>query len=134
MSRFSKLHCALIGATTFALLLVAVGPTASQSGGCLFCGRTRFESWRCGVKFRDQVRETQWSAWVGGMHPNHTNHIWGTSSTTLSGWGFGPKTIGCGGIGDGGVAQIHYLRTQLGESRARALLDKYHDQLRVDRD
>jgi hypothetical protein len=47
------------------------------------------------------------------------------------GWGL-TWSAGSGGVGAGGVAQIHLLRTRLGEARARYFLDKYHSQLRTD--
>ena len=121
----------LIAAAAVVLLLAAFGPGYRQEGGCLFCGRTRSEVWRFGVKVLDRVHETEWSAWVDGIHPSHTNHLWGTSSTMRKGWGL-TWSAGSGGVGAGGVAQIHLLRTQLGEARARDFLDKYHSQLRTD--
>lgn len=121
----------LVLTAAIALLLTAFGPSYRRAGGCLFCSRTRSETWRCAVKVFNRVQETEWSAWVDGIHPTHTNHTWGTSSTMRKGWGI-TWAVGCGGVGAGGVAQIHILRTQLGEARDRGFLDKYHSQLKTD--
>jgi hypothetical protein len=131
--RSTKWLVGLTAVAVIALLLVVAGPKSSESGGCLFCGRTRYEAWMFGVKISDRVRENEASAWVDGMHPGHTNHLWGTSSVMHKGWGF-RAVIGCGGVGAGGVAQICLLRTEFGEARAREFLDKYHSRLNVDRD
>ena len=122
----------LLFAITLVLLFLAAAPSRSTNGGCLFCGRSRSEAWFCGMKIKDRIQETQGSAWIDQMYPNHTNHIWGWGGTEHKRWGFGHRSIGCGGLGAGAIGQIHYLRSHLGEDRAREFLQRYHSQLRKD--
>jgi hypothetical protein len=119
---------------TLALLILLLGaaPTRTVNGGCLFCGRSRSQAWFFGIKVKDRIEVTQGSAWVDKIVPDHTSHIWAASSTELKPWGFGRRSIGCGGVGAGAIAQIDYLKRQLGEDRARDLLKRYHSQLHSD--
>jgi hypothetical protein len=122
------------GACLIAALLAvyAITPRTRDTGGCLFCGRTRDEAWWCGIKVRDQIHEGEASAWVDQLHPNHTNHLWGISSHSHKDW-FAGTMIGCGGVGASGVANIHYLKSQVGEARATELLHLYHFQVQTNR-
>jgi hypothetical protein len=126
-----RIHWALL---TFALLLLllAAAPMRTIHGGCLFCGRSRSEVSVCGIKVKDSVQATTASAWVDSMYPDHAEHIWSWGSSEHKRWGFGGRSIGCGGLGDGAIIQIHHLRSAIGEDRARDVLQRYHSQLRTD--
>jgi len=111
--------------------ILAAGPREHHSSMCLFCGARRSETWKLGVKVFDRVYETECSAWIRSVHPEHSDHIWSGSSTmTRSRW-FGRTAIGCGGHG-GYIVAIHYLQPKIGEEQARALLDRYHSELSGD--
>jgi hypothetical protein len=119
---------------TFALflLLIAAAPMRTIHGGCLFCGRSRSEVSVCGIKVKDRVQDTSGSAWVDSLYPDHAEHIWSLGSSEHKRWGFGRRSIGCGGLGDAAIIQIHYLKSVIGEDRARDVLQRYHSQLRTD--
>jgi hypothetical protein len=126
---------AAIAFTLMTAGLVVLGFLAPRDGifsGCLFCGRTRDESWWLGIKFKDSISENECSKWVDGFHQNHTNHIWMTSTRQHKQW-FGGTVIGCGGLG-GSVANIHYHCKTLRQDDARAILDLYHWQVMTNRD
>ena len=92
----------------------------------------RVESWWCGIKVRDQIREREWSRWVDSLQPGHTNHIWEITGHFHTHW-FGRVGIGCGGVGGSGVAQIHLVKERIGEARAAELLALYHSQVQTNR-
>lgn len=114
-------------------LLIAAAPRRAENGGCLFCGRSRYQAWFCGIKIKDRVQETAGSHWVDHIYPDHTNHIWCWSGTEHKRWGLGRPSIGCGGLGAGVIAQIYYLRSEFGEDCAREVLQRYHSELGSDR-
>ena len=132
MRRRSKWVDYCLLAVSILFVFLAAAPSRSTSGGCLFCGRSRHEAWLLGIKIKDRVTETQASAWVDQMYPNHTNHIWTGGSTEIKKWGFGRRSFGCGGLGASAVGQIHYLRSYLGETQAREFLQRYHSALSSD--
>jgi hypothetical protein len=57
-------------------LLWTLGPHRHVKSACRYCGRTRLERWRCGIKVRDQVEESDLSGWVDDLCPMHSEHKW----------------------------------------------------------
>ena len=124
----------MITAAVIALLILPATPRKYKSSGCLFCGCRHEERWWFGVKTSDRVLETECSAWVRSIHPDHSNHLWASASTKQRDWGFPWASWAMGSYvtAAGAVAQIHWSRTEFGEIRARQFLEKYHSQLSLD--
>lgn len=125
----------VIATAVIALLILPGMPRKYRSSGCLFCGCRYEERWWFGVKTFDRVWEPECSAWVRSIHPDHSNHIWATASTKQRGWGFpwSAWTVEDYASAAGAIPQIHILRAEYGEARARDFLDRYHAQLSLDR-
>jgi hypothetical protein len=107
-----------------ALTLFAFGPLEQRSSVCQYCGRGHYETWRLGIKTWDKVVERESSAWVDTIHPDHSQHIWGWTSTYHRRW-FGRNSVGCGGIDT--VGQLFSVRDKIGDAKARELLARYHE-------
>jgi hypothetical protein len=124
-------------AAYFALLILVIavlavaGPRTRDDSGCLFCGRYRTEVWWLGLKIKDSLVENEASRWVDSIHPNHTIHVWATSSHFRKGW-FNRGVIGCGGLG-GCVANLHQFCKDLDKVKAQELLNLYHSQVQTNR-
>jgi hypothetical protein len=112
-----------------AVLIVAAAPYSKKNSCCPFCGRDRQEVWMFGMKVYDKIHVNECSAWVDGIHPNHLNHVWSLATVVNKSWGFNEHGDG---YGAGGLKFIYRLRNQLGETRARVLLEKYHAQLIIE--
>ena len=131
----AKVCIVLLALAVFIAMLIAWGPWATRGSICEYCGCTRSEKWRLGIKIHDQINEMPVSRWVLQHNPDHRQHVWAFAASQHFSVDIrffdhvlfrrGLSMDGCGGSA-GILYRIWKERETLGEEKALMLLDTYH--------